>query len=101
MKLRVDTSDNFATKITFLKEGKIIDQIVKKREKRSQVVLEAISELLSSKNLKITDVDELEVCLGHGSFTGLRVGVTIANTLQFLLEIPLNGVVGPVEPVYE
>ena len=46
MKLRVDTSDNFATKITFLKEGKIIDQIVKKREKRSQVVLEAISELL-------------------------------------------------------
>lgn len=101
MKLHIDTSDNLATKITLLKEGSVIGRVVKEREKRSQVVLEAISEMLSSRNLKITDIDELEVNPGPGSFTGLRVGVSVANTLQFLLGIPLNGVTRSVEPVYE
>ncbi|MFH1536127.1 MAG: hypothetical protein ABIC96_03620 [Patescibacteria group bacterium] len=33
----------------------------------------------------------IEVETGPGSFTGLRVGVSVANALGFALNIPVNG----------
>ena len=66
----------------------VVGEVVKEREKRSQVVLEAILEMLVSQKMQIVDIDELEVHLGPGSYTGLRVGVSVANTLRFLLGIP-------------
>jgi tRNA threonylcarbamoyladenosine biosynthesis protein TsaB len=101
MKLRIDTGDIVATKVILYKGNMVIGEVVKEREKRSQVVLEAILEVLELQELKLTDVDELEVHPGPGSYTGIRVGVSVANTLQFLLGIPLNGALKPVEPLYE
>ncbi|MBI5613868.1 tRNA (adenosine(37)-N6)-threonylcarbamoyltransferase complex dimerization subunit type 1 TsaB [Candidatus Gottesmanbacteria bacterium] len=101
MKLCIDTTDQTETKVILTKEEKIMNEVVLTREKRSQVVLEAISENLKSQQVTFEDIDELEVALGPGSFTGVRVGVSVANTLQFLLGIPLNGKLRSVEPVYE
>ncbi|MEK7592698.1 MAG: hypothetical protein AAB508_04890 [Patescibacteria group bacterium] len=101
MKLRIDTGDIVATKVTLYKGNMVVGEVVKEREKRSQVVLEAILEMLVSQKMQIVDIDELEVHLGPGSYTGLRVGVSVANTLQFLLGIPLNGDLRPVMPIYE
>ena len=36
-------------------------------------------------------IDAIEVNAGPGSFTGLRVGASIANALSFALGIPVNG----------
>ena len=36
-------------------------------------------------------VDEIEVDRGPGSYTGIRVGVSVANALGFALNIPVNG----------
>ena len=44
------------------------------------------------------EIAGLAVCAGPGSFTGLRVGVTMAKTLAFALEIPVVGV-GTLEAV--
>ena len=101
MKLRIDTGDIVATKVTLYKGNMVVGEVVKEREKRSQVVLEAILEMLVSQKMQIVDIDELEVHLGPRSYTGLRVGVSVANTLQFLLGIPLNGDLRPVMPIYE
>ena len=37
------------------------------------------------------ELEGIEVETGPGSFTGLRVGVSVANALGFALGIPVNG----------
>lgn len=58
---------------------------------KSQAVLPLITQLLDKHSLKLSDINEISVNEGPGSFTGLRVGVTIANTLGTFLAIPVNG----------
>lgn len=101
MKLRIDTTNEFSTTVTLFEGSKILEEVRVNRERRSQVVLEAISKALTSHHLTLTDITELEVAVGPGSFTGVRVGISVANTLQFLLGIPLNGKFQSAKPVYE
>jgi tRNA A37 threonylcarbamoyladenosine modification protein TsaB len=55
---------------------------------------------LKQQGLKPTDITEIEVNPGPGSFTGSRVGVTIANALAFALGIQVNSQNPPIEPIY-
>ena len=41
--------------------------------------------------MEFKDLKEVEVEIGPGSFTGLRVGVSVANALGYSLNIPVNG----------
>ena len=50
-----------------------------------------LSEYSKKKARTIKDITEIEVNLGPGSFTGLRVGGSVANALGWLLGIPVNG----------
>ena len=51
----------------------------------SSVTLKSISEILDSVNLKANDIDKIIVVNGPGSFTGIRIGVTIAKTFAYSL----------------
>ena len=55
----------------------------------SQVTLPAIKEILTSINLTINDINKVIVCNGPGSFTGIRLGITVAKTIAFCLNIPI------------
>src|SRR3989304_6769463 len=87
MKLYIDTSDR----------EKIIVGIDKKRfetiayEEKSQKLLPFIVEVLKKEEKDIKDISEIEVNLGPGSFTGLRVGVSVAKALGWSLGVPVNG----------
>lgn len=48
-----------------------------------------MKELLNSTGRDWQDVDGLVVFQGPGSFTGLRIGFTVANTLASSLDIPI------------
>jgi len=48
-----------------------------------------IEKMLSSNSMKISNLDAVAVNEGPGSFTGLRVGSSIAKGICFGLEIPL------------
>ena len=87
MKLFIDTSDSEKISVGLDKE---IYSIQARREK-SQMLLPFILEKLKEKKLKIKDIDEIEVETGPGSFTGLRVGVSIVSALGWALGIPVNG----------
>lgn len=50
-----------------------------------------IDELLSSTNHSLDDLQKICVYQGPGSFTGLRIGITVANTLAYALHIPIVG----------
>lgn len=70
--------------------------------KKAQAVLPLVDTLLKEQKISLQDITTIEVNTGPGSFTGLRVGVAIANTLGRLLKVPINGkAVGEtVDPVY-
>ncbi len=55
--------------------------------RRSAVHLVAyLDEILAEAGLKPAEIDELYVSAGPGSFTGLRVGITVARTLAGSIE---------------
>ncbi len=61
------------------------------RQEKAQKLLPFISEILKKEGKKIKEIKEIEVNTGPGSFTGLRVGVSVANALGWALSIPVNG----------
>lgn len=101
MKLFIDTSSNEQTIIKLDDQELVQDS----RVHHSQVVLPMFEKLLKNKSCNLTDLTEIEVNPGPGSFTGLRVGVSIANALGYALKIPVNGKkiweMEIVEPIYE
>ena len=100
--LIIDTSSNQEIKVGLVIDGKEFSfkQLV---DRKNQEVLPLVEKLLRQQELELKDLTAIEVNLGPGSFTGLRVGVSIANTLGYLLKIPINGEkIGVlVEPVYQ
>lgn len=55
----------------------------------SSRVLPKIKEALESVSLTVKDIDDIYVVNGPGSFTGIRVGVTIAKTLAWAIKKPI------------
>lgn len=96
MKLFIDTSSS---------EKVVIGLDSKKREEdarvqKSQMLLSLIEDFLEKEQKTLKTLYEIEVNLGPGSFTGLRVGVSVANALGWSLNIPVNGKRQIVKPVY-
>ena len=87
MKLCIDTADNKKT-VVRLDEVETVEKYDSPREQR---LLEIIEKVLQKKQVRVEDITEIEVNLGPGSFTGLRVGCVVANTLSWLLKVPVNG----------
>ncbi len=86
MTLYIDSSNNLKT-IIKLDDHEFIKDY---QSPRDQDVLGAIQQALQSQNKSLTDIQSIQVHTGPGSFTGLRVGISIANTLSFALNIPIN-----------
>lgn len=87
MKLFIDTTDR--NKIIIGIDDKKFENEAK--EKSSQRLLPFIEELLKKENKNTKDISEINVNTGPGSFTGIRVGVAVANTLAYDLGIKVNG----------
>jgi tRNA threonylcarbamoyl adenosine modification protein YeaZ len=88
MKLFIDTSRTERIRICIDETEYITDSRIGK----SQRLLPFIVDTLTSLGKTLSDITEIGVHTGPGSFTGLRVGVTVADTLGFVLQIPVNGV---------
>lgn len=101
MKLYIDTSNSEKIIVGF--NGEKIESDA--RKERVQKLLAVVSDQLKKRGKGVRDIKEVEVNSGPGSFTGLRVGISVANALGWSLGIPVNGkdikVQGPVEPKYK
>jgi hypothetical protein len=54
-------------------------------------LLKKIDQLLCKNNLSKKDVSCLVVNRGPGSFTGIRQGISLANTFRYVFKIPVIG----------
>lgn len=55
-------------------------------EKETNNIVPTIAEILKENNIKITNIKKFTPNTGPGSFTGIKVGVTIANVLNWGLQ---------------
>jgi len=86
----ISTYDNLIT-IGLLEKAKLIDikEHISSRS-HSEYLMPLINQVLEDNNLKARDLTEIIVVNGPGSFTGVRLGVTISKTLAYTLDIPLK-----------
>ena len=98
--LCIDTSAVNTAHVRLLIDGTSFEKVSESKIHKSQMILPLIKNILQEHKLKLTDITAIEVSTGPGSFTGLRVGATVANTLGYLLNIPVNGKKGLVNPTY-
>lgn len=55
----------------------------------ASLLLSMIDELLTKSDVKLDDLDALGVVSGPGSFTGLRIGISVTQGLSFALNKPV------------
>lgn len=60
-------------------------------ENQSVDILILIEKYLKENGKTLKDIESILVNCGPGSFTGVRVGITVANTLAWSLNIPVIG----------
>lgn len=89
--LVLDTADNKKITVGLIVDGKEDIQTRKIDSNRTQIILPMIDEILKKHSLKQEDISEIKINVGPGSFTGLRIGLAIANAMSFALKIPVNG----------
>ncbi|MCM3588678.1 tRNA (adenosine(37)-N6)-threonylcarbamoyltransferase complex dimerization subunit type 1 TsaB [Mesobacillus maritimus] len=90
--LSIDTS-NYALGIGLLDENQVLGEYISNIKKNHSVrVMPAIQTMMNECGVKPADLTKIVVAKGPGSYTGVRIGVTIAKTLAWTLNIPLTGV---------
>ena len=90
--LIIDTSDRAKSTVAILgKTGLVVIE----ENLPAQKLWCLIEEALKQARLAVSDLANMAVVVGPGSFTGLRVGVTVANILAWQLKLTLFEVSAP------
>nr|WP_304219766.1 tRNA (adenosine(37)-N6)-threonylcarbamoyltransferase complex dimerization subunit type 1 TsaB [Fredinandcohnia onubensis] len=90
--LAIDTS-NYVLGVAIVDEEKVIGEVITNLPKNHSVrVMPTIEQLMKECGIKPKELERIVVAMGPGSYTGVRIGVTIAKTLAWSLQIPLVGV---------
>jgi len=79
MKVNLDTSTARKARAELLKDKKVLDTV------ESDSPLTSINSLLKKNNLKPKDIEVFDFHAGPGSFTGIRVGSAVIQTLNWAL----------------
>jgi tRNA threonylcarbamoyladenosine biosynthesis protein TsaB len=92
MKILTIRSDKPEAEIGLFDSEKQLDYEVWTADRElSLTILGKIKELLKKNNIDFSDLQGIIGYKGPGSFTGLRIGLTVANTLAYGLKVPIVG----------
>jgi tRNA threonylcarbamoyladenosine biosynthesis protein TsaB len=113
--LAIDTS-NYALGVALLEDNQVLGEYITNLKKNHSIrIMPAIEALMRDCERVPADLTKIVVAKGPGSYTGVRIGVTIAKTLAWTLNIPLVGIssleilaagtgryfTGPVSPLFD
>ena len=89
LKMILDTSSPNLY-VSFVRDDQeIFTRIIKTINNHSEIFLDNIKEGLDELNLKVSDFGCIIVGIGPGSYTGLRVSLTVAKMFSWTKNIPL------------
>lgn len=89
--LGFETTDSVAS-VALYQDGVISESVLISTKKHAESVLPAAEELLRVHGLRSSDIDMFAVDPGPGSFTGVRIGVCLANAFGFAHSKPVVAV---------
>ncbi len=88
--LYIDTSSSFLYS-AIVEDEKLIASVSEEYgQSLSEIALPKIVEMFNENKLSPKDVDKIIVVDGPGSFTGIRIGITIAKVYAWSLNIPIT-----------
>lgn len=83
-------SANRDLSVGLVKDFKIIDRISYQAwQRQSELMAKEIETILKRNNIEARNLSEVVVTIGPGSYTGIRIALTIAKTLAFSLNIKI------------
>lgn len=90
--LAIDTS-NYTLGVALLNEDKVIGEFMTNIKVNHSIrAMPAIQNLMKDCGIEPNQLSKIVVAKGPGSYTGVRIGVTIAKTLAWSLNIPIIGI---------
>jgi tRNA threonylcarbamoyladenosine biosynthesis protein TsaB len=90
--LAIDTS-NYPLGVALIEDNQVLGEYITNLKKNHSVrIMPAIQTLMKDCERTPAQLTKIVVAKGPGSYTGVRIGVTIAKTLAWSLKIPLVGV---------
>lgn len=90
--LAIDTS-NDPLGVALVTDNKVVGEMMTNLKRNHSIrAMPAIEQLMKSCHITPQELTRIVVAEGPGSYTGVRIGVTIAKTLAWSLKIPLVGV---------
>ena len=92
MLLAIDTATRYASVALYAEEGVRAERTWCSARNQTMELLPAIVGILAQQGVEPTALTGLAVALGPGSFTGLRIGLSVAKGLALALDIPLVGI---------
>ena len=90
--LSFDTSNQPLTVAVVEDRTILTEQLINVKRNHSLQLMPAIEEALRQANTKLEEIDRIAVASGPGSYTGLRIAVTIAKSLAWAHKIELVGI---------
>ena len=90
--LGIDTS-SMAASVAVIEDNKLIcEYTINTKKTHSQKLMPMIENMLELSDLSIKEIDAVAICVGPGSFTGLRIGMATAKAIAHVNDIPVIGV---------
>ncbi|MEK5133027.1 tRNA (adenosine(37)-N6)-threonylcarbamoyltransferase complex dimerization subunit type 1 TsaB [Bacillus sp. FSL W8-0645] len=90
--LAIDTS-NHTLGIALVKDSTVIGESITYLKKNHSVrAMPTVEALMKECGVAPSELSKIVVAKGPGSYTGVRIGVTIAKTLAWTLSIPISAV---------
>ncbi len=89
MLLAIDTATRLASIALYDDTGIWAEESWRSRNNHSVEVMPAIAKMLARENVAYADLTGVAVPLGPGSFTGLRIGMSLAKGICLGIDIPI------------
>lgn len=90
MTLVMDTSNQYLGIGLYRGDEKLETLLVNESKRQSEYAIPKLQELLEHQHVSLMDIDEMVITQGPGSYTGVRVAMTIAKTLAVIAPVKIK-----------
>ena len=83
-------SSNTSLAVGVAQNHKLVDYVSYSAwQTQSELMVEELDKLLSKNNVSRNEIEAVVTSIGPGSYTGVRIALTIAKTIALALEVPV------------